>query len=143
MHGSSTITWLKAASAVVVGFGILLVFAALPATATPVRFLADLIFWPIDGTQTVDAPETRLLSGILGGIMAGWGVLLWLVSVRLYPRDPDLARTLILTSICVWFVVDGIGSTLAGAPLNVVFNVGFLALFVVPLWTARRRATAG
>ena len=143
MHGSPTVTWLKIASAVVMGFGILLLLAAHPAMSAPVVLLSDLIFWPIDGTQSVDASETRLLSGILGGVMAGWGILLWMVSTRLYPREPDLARTLILTSIWVWFVVDGIGSTLAGAPLNVLLNVGFLALFVVPLWSARKRDAAG
>lgn len=142
MHGSSTVTWLKIASAVVVGFGILLLFAAYPATSAPVAVLSDLILWPVDGTQTLDAPETRLLSGILGGVMAGWGVLLWTVSTRLYPREPDLARTLTLTSIWVWFVVDGIGSTVAGAPLNVLLNVGFLALFVVPLWSSRKQTAA-
>ena len=142
MRGSSTVTWLKIASAVVVGFGILLLLAAYPATSAPVVVLSDLILWPVDGTQTLDAPEPRLLSGILGGVMAGWGVLLWTVSTRLYPREPDLARTLILTSIWVWFVADGIGSTVAGAPLNVLLNVGFLALFVVPLWSSRKHAAA-
>jgi hypothetical protein len=60
--------------------------------------------------------------------------MLWLLSTRLYPREPRLARTIILASVISWFVVDGIGSTLAGAPGNVVLNVVFLALFTVPLW---------
>ncbi len=142
MQGTSTVTWLRIASAVVVGFGILLVLAAVPATSAPVAFLADGIIWPFDGAQSLGASETRLLSGILGGVMAGWGVLLWMIATRLYPREPALARTLILTSIWVWFVVDGIGSALAGAPLNILMNCGFLALFVVPLLPARRQATA-
>jgi hypothetical protein len=58
----------------------------------------------------------------------------WLIATRLYPREPQLARTLILASVGCWFVVDGIGSTLAGAQGHVALNVVFLALFVVPLW---------
>ena len=138
MLGVSTTTWLKAAAAIVVGFGGLVALAAHPATAGPTVLLADLIFWPIDGTATFAAAETRVMSAIGGGLMAGWGVLLWLLAARLYPREPALARTMILTSVGVWFVVDGIGSVAAGAPLNVVLNAGFLAMFVVPLWSPRK-----
>jgi hypothetical protein len=40
-----------------------------------------------------------------------------------------------------WFVVDSLMSIAAGAPLNAIFNVGFLLLFVVPVWTAPELGT--
>lgn len=127
---------LKVASGLVIGFGVIAVLAALPAASGVMLFLTDLIFWPLDGAQTVSADETRLLSAISGGLMVGWGVLLWLLATRLFPNDPDLARRLILPSISAWFVVDSLGSIMAGAPLNAFFNIAFLPLFFLPLlWT--------
>jgi hypothetical protein len=131
---TTTLSWLKFSSAVYIGFGIMTALSALPAAAGLTLFLTDLVLWPLDGAQSLSAPETRLFCGIAGGVATGWGVMLWLLSTRLYPREPQLARTIILASVVSWFVVDGIGSTLAGAPGNVVLNVVFLALFTVPLW---------
>lgn len=124
---------LKVASGIVIGFGVIAVLAALPSTSGVMRFLADLIFWPVDGAQTVSADETRLLSAISGGLMVGWGLLLWLLAARLFPNDPDLGRRLILPSISAWFVVDSLGSIAAGAPINALFNIAFLPMFFVPL----------
>ena len=124
---------LQIASAIVVAFGLITAAAALPAAAGITTFLVDLIFWPVDGAQSLAAPESRLLSAIGGGVMAGWGVMLWLVTTRLYTREPALARSIILTSIATWFVIDSTCSILAGAPLNALLNVGFLLLFWVPL----------
>jgi len=142
MSADSTQTWLKVAAAVTIGFGLLIFLAAYPATAGVTTFLTDLIIWPIDSAQTLASPEARMLCAIIGGVMAGWGLMIWLIATRLYPREPALARMLILTSISTWFVIDSIGSLLAGAPLNALFNVGFLLLFVIPLRHAPRRAAA-
>ena len=140
MANQATTTWLKAVSAVVIGFGVVVGLGALPATSGAASFLTDLAFWPVDGAQDISAPETRLLVAVGGGIMAAWGVVLWLLITRLFPREPALARTLILTSIGTWFVLDSIGSIVAGAPVNALFNTGFLLAFFVPLWRPGRNA---
>lgn len=142
MSVHATQTWLKFAAAVTIGFGLLIGLAAHPATAGVVLFLVDLILWPVDGAQSLAAPETRMLCAIVGGIMVGWGLMMWLVVTRIYPRDPALARLLILTGIGTWFVIDSVGSLMAGAPLNALFNVGFLLLFVIPLRYLPRSAPA-
>jgi hypothetical protein len=141
MQTSSTIGWLKAASAVVIGSGALLVLAAFPETSAPTLLLTDLLLWPLDGARSLAAPETRLYIAVDGAILEGWGVMLWLISARLYEREPELARHMILSSLGVWFVMDCSGSLLAGAPLNVVLNMIFLLAFLVPLWRPARRAT--
>ncbi|MEE9330415.1 MAG: hypothetical protein V3V30_09785 [Parvularculaceae bacterium] len=130
---ATTIGWLKFACIVTGGFGLLMVLAASPVTAAPASFLLDLVFWPIDGSETTEAHEFRLVAAILGGVMVGWAVLFWQIVTRLYPRDPRLARQMITWSILSWFVLDSTGSIIAGAPLNAVFNIGFLALFLLPL----------
>jgi hypothetical protein len=134
MDQDTTLRWLKFGSALTILFGILVAAAATPFGAEPARLLADLIFFPIDGAQSLAAPEARLISAIGGGVMAGWGVLLWMISTKLFPTDNALAAKLIISSIVTWFVIDGAGSIVAGAPLNAVFNVSFLLIFCIPLW---------
>ena len=133
MDMNARIVTLKCASSAVIAAGVLVGLASMPATALPVAFLLDAIFWPVDGLEGVTTPEARLLSAIGGGILIGWGVLLWQLTTRLLPREPALARRLILCSVGIWFVADSAGSLAAGAPLNVVGNVAFLAAFWIPL----------
>ena len=142
MTDTTTQTWLKVASAIVIGFGLLGLLGTIPATSAPTGLLTDLVFWPMDGAPASAAPETRLLWGILAGLLCGWGLLLWQIATRLLPRDSELARNLILTSVWVWFVVDSTGSVLAGAPVNALLNVGFLLLFIVPLSRGRQTRQA-
>jgi hypothetical protein len=137
MNQDTTLRWLKFGSALTIFFGLLVAAAATPIAAAPTQFLADLIFFPIDGAQNLAAPETRLISAIGGGVMTGWGVLLWMLSTQLFPSDQALAAKLIIASIVTWFIIDSAGSIFAGAPLNAAFNVLFLLVFCVPLWRYR------
>jgi len=128
------IGWIKAGAAITCGFGLLMAAAAIPALQWPTEFLLDLIFFPVDQGQTMDTSSSRLLTAITGGLMTGIGVMLWVVATELCPRDPALGRRLILLGIGSWYVVDSSMSVAAGAPLNVLFNTGFLLIFVVPAW---------
>jgi hypothetical protein len=130
----TTVTQLKFASAIVIGFGILTALAAWPPLNLPTQWLIDLMFLPFDGQQNISGLEPRILSAILGGILVGFGVLQWLVVTKLFVRETALARHMILTSMWSWFAVDCTASIMAGAPFNAVMNVPFLLLFVVPLW---------
>jgi hypothetical protein len=133
----STVTQLKFASAVVIGFGLLTALAAWPALNLPTLWLIDLMFLPFDGQQNISGPEPRILSAILGGVLVGFGVLQWLLVTKLFAREPALTRHMILISMWSWFAVDCTASIVAGAPFNAAMNVPFLLLFVVPLWRGR------
>jgi len=121
---------LKAGAALLMAFGVLFTMAAWPPLAGLIRFLVDLFTWPLDGAQTLGASETRLALAIGGGVMAGWGLMIWMVATRLADREPGLARALVLIPVIVWFVFDSLGSFAAGVPVNVAVNALFLALFV-------------
>lgn len=138
MSPKTVLPALKAASAAVMGVGIVVALAAFPPTALVTNILSDLVFWPFDGRQAVDTPTARLLAAIGGGVMFGWGLLLWQIATQLMPKDPALGASLIRTSVLAWFVLDCTCSVLAGAYLNVLLNVGFLALFLLPLAQMKR-----
>ena len=127
------ITWLKAASAIVIGFGLMVAAAAHPSGAGLTMFFADILIWPFDGNPSEPDQITRLISAIGGGVMAGWGVLLWMMVTQVMPHQPEVARRMILISIIVWFVIDSTGSVVSGVPLNVAGNLIFLIAFLVPL----------
>lgn len=131
MEIAHTQSWLKAAAGIVIGVGLLLAAGALPPLAAPVVFLADLIIWPLDGLQTLGAPETRVFMAISGGVMVGWGVTLWKLAEHLMAEHPAAVRSITMTGLYCWFVVDSIGSIAAGVPLNAVANVSFVVLFLL------------
>ena len=128
---------LKAASAATIGFGLLIALGAHPATGGLTHLLADILLWPMDGAKHGATPESRLLYAIAGGVMAGMGWMLWELSGRGLAQDRALARRIITGGLAVWFAVDCTGSWAAGAPLNLLANSAFLALFAVPLWWTR------
>lgn len=142
MTSATAIVWLKFDALFVIGFGAMMAAAALPVLAAPTTLLLDLAFFPLDGAQSMDAPAIRLFSAICGGVLVGWGALLWLVADRLAPRDPGLARLMILLSLVSWFVVDSIGSAVSGGHGNVLGNTVFLLMFLIPALHLPRAADA-
>ncbi len=65
-------------TATVIGdFGLVMLLATLPPMRAAFGWLADPIFWPIDGGQGVNEPGARLLLAIGGEIALGWGALIW------------------------------------------------------------------
>lgn len=110
-----------------------LALASVPALNLPMRLLADLLIWPLDGAETLAAPETRLGFAISGGVLVGWGLMIWQLAGEPLARAPETIRAVIRSSILIWFCVDSAGSVAAGAALNVLANLMFLVLFLVPM----------
>lgn len=135
-------TWLKLTSLFIVALGLVVALAAHSATALPATWLADIVFWPFDGAQRLDTDATRVMAAISGGVMVGWGVMMWLVIDRLVPTDPGLARLLLLESTLAWFLVDSTGSYVAGATVNVLLNTALMLAVVLPAWRIGSRQLA-
>ncbi len=123
---------LKAASAALIVFGLLIALGSLDATAGPLRFLAGLILFD-EPRPMIESADAHLLSGILGGVLVGWGLTYWILIDRLLPHQLGLLKAVITVPIVVWFVIDSAGSIAAGGWLNAVLNLGFLAAFLFPI----------
>ena len=133
--------YMKFAAGIFVAFGLLSALAAWPPFAAPQIFLAELIFMDFDGSVTIASQSERLLSAILGGMIAAWGVILWQLVDKLYLDNPALIGRMIITSLLTWYFIDSIASVVAGAPLNFIGNLGFLAVFLIPLMLAKQSQT--
>ncbi len=140
MTHARTVAALRFASLAVTGVGLLTVASLLTPSARLLANFLDLAFFDFRGGPRLPGEETRLLAGIMGGLMVGWGVSNRLIATHVYARDPALGGRIIMQAMLVWFAADGAGSALAGAWFNIVLNVPFLALFAVPILHARRAA---
>jgi hypothetical protein len=128
---------LRLAAGITIAVGLALALAAFPPLGAPTVLLADILIWPLDGAETGTAPEARLLYAISGGVLAAWAFMIWRLAGEAMARDPALIRSIIRQSVILWFAIDSTGSVLAGAPLNVLANLGFLALFLIPMLRGR------
>lgn len=125
---------LKASSVGTILFALMISLGSHPSTDLLYRWFSDFIFLPIGDPVSELTEEARLLAAILGGIMTGFAIFVWMLTDALIDENPLLLRKIIMTVMAVWFVVDGTGSFAAGAWVNVIANTGFLAMFVVPAW---------
>ena len=85
-----------------------------------------------------------LLSALTGGFLAGWGVMIWCLSVWVYDHAPEAVRRTALAGILTWFCLDSAGSIASGNSSNALANILVLLIAVGPLWwPARQQATTG
>jgi hypothetical protein len=116
-------------------FGLAMVYLPAPTQ----WYFNSLIFARADSPFDADSTRYIVFSfGIIGAVIAGWGVaLLGLVWVPIR-RGERWALTAFTASFALWFLVDSIFSITSGYWQNAVSNLAFLVLFAVPLVGAYR-----
>lgn len=127
-------SWLKLASWVLIGFGVLSAVSAHPSLNFLSRPFIQMAIWPFSEATETLSTETRLLWAIVGGISIGWGVLALQITSKLLHKEPQIVRSIMLYSTLAWFLTDGAASILSGAGFNAVLNISFLVLFLPPVW---------
>ncbi len=134
------ITWLKVACFVTIATGVVSAAASTEALQGPWLFLFDLIRWPLDDNPAAFVDGTHFMNGVAGGLMAGWGLLMYYIVTGPFARgDYELTMPIIL-SMALWFVLDSFGSVSSGLPGNLILNLGFVGLFLPPLLALRQQA---
>ncbi|MEM9464362.1 MAG: hypothetical protein AAGA90_03265 [Actinomycetota bacterium] len=124
---------LKVAAVMTVLTGLFFASASTGPTDVAARQLLDLIFFRLGDGPAELRDSHHLVNAVLGGVMVGWGVTVWLVADRLLALAPREVGRIVLVGLIAWFVVDSTGSIASGGWLNAVLNVGFLGVFLVPL----------
>lgn len=126
--------WLKIAAVIVGSFGPVFFLGTMAATAEPARFTLDVLTWPIDGSVTYAAPDTRFLSALTGGFLLGWGVTIWCLAAWVHDAAPEGVRRTVVTGLLAWFCLDSAGSIASGHAANALINAIVLFTAVGPLW---------
>ncbi len=138
--GSLHKLWLKIAALAIGLGGPVLTLSTMPAYSGPARYALDLLTWPLDGFPSYQSQEMWFLSAVTGGVLVGWGVMMWCLSIWLYDLAPEAVRKTYVASILCWFVFDSLGSITSGYWPNAVWNVLFLIVLVGPMWRPAREA---
>jgi hypothetical protein len=135
LNQNKYVNLLKLSSLVTILTGVLSVLASSPVTEKPWLLLLDLLDWPFDGNPSAFTKESFILNAVLGGVMIGWGCLMFYVSDEI-KKSPRLLRAMFVSLLC-WFVTDSIGSFLSGVYGNIILNIIFLSMFLYPLMKLR------
>jgi fructose-specific phosphotransferase system IIC component len=130
--------WLKVTGVAIFGYAFLFSLGAIKMFQEPIRFILDISNFPLDNAQNYDAPTTVFLSAIIGGVLAGWGVMILLMSIWFYDQSPEKVRKTVLFGLLTWFFVDSLGCIISGDGNNAMTNIVLLLLLVGPLWTSAR-----
>ncbi len=102
-----------------------------------------LVYARADALHAFGAPAVeyiRLVHGVLGAVMFGWGTSLLLVVLGPLRRRSREAWVTITVSVLCWFVPDTAFSLWTGFWQNAVFNVVFAVMYAVPLLATRSMA---
>lgn len=123
--------WLVAVALVSGLIGLLFALTSIGST------LMDMLFgWSSAALPPATAEGDNLVRfffGLIGGIMAGWGLALAGIAHVAFRRGERWAWMITALSIVTWFLVDSAVSAATGIYANVVGNVIFLVLFEIPL----------
>jgi len=124
--------------------GLVMISAPVTGLEGVVEIFLDFAYQPYDSGQPITGKSAHLLNAILGGVLTGFGVMIWQVAEHVMRKDFALARRLIFIPLLCWFAADSLGSFLAGAWFNAVINSMILALFVIALfWGVAETDTIG
>lgn len=133
--------WLVAVSFISMAFGLLLAFAPGITHSTMGVFVYDTVAGAgaFAALTEADLAVQTILYGVLGAVMVSWMIVIaWLAYIP-FQRGERWAWLAIDVSVGVWFVIDSVVSATNGMPINVLFNVGFLILFSLPLLATYRQ----
>lgn len=134
------IKWLKGWSLFTIAFGAMFAVMDLGALGAPARLFTDIAFLRIPGGAPLSAGrEGLLMAGIMGAVMMGWGLYLYLTVETMARADASQLRRAVLGAFTLWFLFDQAASWRMGAYGNMVSNVTFYAVFVLPFLIAERR----
>ena len=119
--------------ALLIGPGLLMITAPATGLGSLTEMFLDLAHQPYEGSQPITGKSAHLLNAILGGILVGFGVMIWVVAEHVLRKDFALGQRLIFIPLMCWFITDSLGSILSGAWFNGVLNAGIFGAFVTAL----------
>jgi hypothetical protein len=128
--------WLQGATAGTIAFGLALV--AMPELAR--QGFGLLMFGEagaLAGFGPGVQPYLTLAHGVMGSVMVGWGLALWLTLQGLFRRGERHGWDLFVVSLVGWFVPDTTASLWTGLWPNAVLNTVFGLAFALPLIATR------
>jgi len=127
------IYWIISVSIAVAIAGIIFAFIA----PYFIQFVQD-IFYQSFSEQSIqsitesDKDHIDWIYGVLGGTLAGWGMMLLLLSINLLKENNKFIWNTILISVLTWFVIDTIITVKYSVVPNLILNITILIAVIIP-----------
>jgi len=122
--------------------GVAISLGVVPALSGGMDVFLTTIIPGSEGMASIVSTEGRMMTAIAGGVLAGLAaMMIWIVAPAMDRGNRDVARAATM-ALTIWFVVDGAGSALAGAPMNIVGNAVIFTAFLIPLLGMKQPAAA-
>ena len=86
----------------------------------------------ITNINTIDKNHINWIYGVLGGTLAGWGMMILFLSVNLLKENNKTIWNTILLSVITWFVIDTIITIKYAVIPNLILNITILVAVIIP-----------
>ena len=106
-------------------------------------FFTEITNMSITELSSAEIRFHNLLTGVIGGIMFGWGLMLVFLGYRLLKRPLAWIWTVITISLVAWYLSDTLASILAGSSFNVALNTTLFLLAMPPVLVNRKSVLEG
>lgn len=113
--------------------GIAIAAAVIDGMGSGFDLFLGLVIPGSEGMAALASTEAKMITAIDGGLLAGFGAMLLLIAAPAIEQGNSQIMRAATISLLVWFVIDGVGSAIAGAPLNILSNSLFLIAYLLPL----------
>ncbi len=134
MSSTKLISWLQIVLGIVFIYSLTLVFAG----STAGKLFSWLGFGPDNSINTPEFQEFLLLPYmVLGAVMAGWSLMMIQIVRGPLKNGIPWARTFMIRSLILWFVLDTGMSLVLGYPTHAIFNISFILALGLPLYLLR------
>jgi hypothetical protein len=136
--------WLYIVSLIVLiaGFCFAFVFPYLVPEVLEV-FFVELTGSGFDSISPGEFQFVRLLSGVIGALMIGWGGMMAGLAFRLRCNPEDWIWSLTAISAILWYSMDMVASAMAGSLYNMLLNTTILILLLPPFFKMRSNIAKG
>ncbi|MDY0093266.1 MAG: hypothetical protein RBT80_11265 [Candidatus Vecturithrix sp.] len=127
------IYWLITVSIVVVIAGIIFAFIA----PYFIQSIQDIFYYSfndqsLQSINVIDKNHINWIYGVLGGTLAGWGMMILFMSISLLKENNKAIWNTILISVITWFVIDIIITVKYMVIPNIVVNIAILIAVIIP-----------
>ncbi|MBN1822841.1 MAG: hypothetical protein JW803_00830 [Endomicrobiales bacterium] len=99
--------------------------------------LVNPVFWPSGAPEGV-AFFQRWVYGVVGAVMAGWGVFIVFIAQVPFLKKENWAWQCIFWGMTVWYVPDTLLSVWYGVYFNAVLNTVMYLFVLVPLLLSKK-----
>ena len=130
--------WLLIVGVIISIFGVMLALFSQTALFAFFNQQINPIFW-----GTVDLPANAQafqpwIYGVLGAVMAGWGIFTTFIVRYPFKRKEQWAWTCLTSGVLAWFVIDTFISLSFKVYFNAAFNAVLLIGIMLPLVFSRK-----